>query len=96
MNVFKKPRFIVGLIIVLAAVGIGIFFNFLIGDYPEWSSMHQMLKEVKLPIVGMLLLLGFWFIWLSVRNEGKYDWIIVLFFLIVFVVLTVLFIVSLL
>ncbi|MDD4077518.1 MAG: hypothetical protein PHT03_06030 [Bacilli bacterium] len=96
MKIFKNPRFIIGVILVFTAVGLGIFFNYLINDYPEWSSMHLMLKEVKIPIVGMFLLLGFWFIWLSVRGNKKYDWLVVLAFLIAFVILTVLFIVSLL
>ena len=95
MKLIKKPRFIIGGIIVFTAVGLGIFFNYLINDYPEWSSMHQMLKEVRIPIVGMFLLLGFWFIWLSVRRDKKYDWVVILLFLIAFAVLTVLFILSL-
>ena len=57
--------------------------------------MYKLLKEVRTPVVGMLLLLGFWFIWMSIRDNKKYDWIVVLLFLAAFVVFTALFIISL-
>ena len=55
-----------------------------------------MLKEVRIPVVGMMLLSGFWFFWLAVRDNKKYDWVVVLFFLAAFVLFTVLFILSIL
>ncbi|HHZ17744.1 MAG TPA: hypothetical protein GX390_00475 [Acholeplasmataceae bacterium] len=95
MKLLRNPNFIAGLVILLLAVGAGIFFNHLISEYPEWSSMYKLLKEVRTPVVGMLLLLGFWFIWMSIRDNKKYDWIVVLLFLAAFVVFTALFIISL-
>ncbi len=96
MKNLRKHNFIIGCVILLLAVGTGIFFNYLIDDYPEWSSMRRMLKEVRIPVVGMMLLTGCWFFWLAVRDNKKYDWVVVLFFLVAFVLFTVLFILSIL
>jgi len=96
MEVIKRPRFILGSFIVFLGIGIGTLFNIIAGEYPEWSNMRRLLNEVKIPVVLMIILLGLWFLWLSVRKNKKTDLIVVLAFLILFIVFVCLFLISLL
>lgn len=96
MEAIKRPRFIFGSLIVFLGIGVGTLFNAVIEEYPEWSNMRRLLNEVKIPVVLMIILFGFWLLWLSVRGNKKTDWIIVVIFLILFVVFAALFLISLL